>query len=89
MISRELAKNLLAVLLFTDQHFLAFHILFCKMANILDINLKFTRSIPDVNIFNRAKFREFSMPKFYIFKYCVFWNFGMSVKTQTSYVILF
>ena len=43
--------------------FSAFYRLFCKIANLGDIDLKFSRFICDVNSDNPAKFHEVSMPR--------------------------
>ena len=43
--------------------FSAFYRLFCKIANLWDIDLKFSGFISDVNIDIPAKFREVSMPR--------------------------
>ena len=56
--SRDLVCIFRAVLYFTDQHLAPFQGLFCKIANLQDIDLKFSGSIFDVNIDNPAKFRE-------------------------------
>ena len=55
----------------------SFYILFCKIVNLGDIDLKFSGSISDVNIDNPAKFREVSMPRRCISKNRDFWDFGL------------
>ena len=57
--------------------FSGIYILFCKIANLGDIDLKFSGSISDINIDNPAKFGEVSMPKSYISKNRVFRDFGL------------
>ena len=48
--------------------FLAFYRLFCKVANLRDIDLEFSGCTSDVNLNNPAKFCEVSMPKNCIFQ---------------------
>ena len=62
---------------FYGQVFLAFYRLFCKIADIRDIDLKFSGSISDVNSDNPAQFLEVSMPRSCISKNRVFQNFGL------------
>ena len=57
--------------------FSAFYRLFCKIADLWDIDLKFSGFIFDVNIDNPAKFREASMPRSCISKYRDFRYFGL------------
>ena len=63
---------------FTDQLFFGtYYISFCKIANICDIDLKFSGLVSDVNMDNPAKFREVGMPRKCIFKNRDFRNFGL------------
>ena len=50
------------------QLFLAFYRSFCKIANLLDIDLNFSGIILDVNMDNSAKFCEVSLPRSCILK---------------------
>ena len=75
--SGDLIQIFWAVLYFTDQLFSAFYRLFCKIANLWDIDLKFSGFISDVNSDNPAKFREVSMPRSCISKNRVFQDFGL------------
>ena len=59
---------------FYRQLFSAYHRLFCKVTNLWEINLNFSVSIPDVNIYKTAKLRDVSMPKSCISKNRVFRN---------------
>ena len=77
--SRDLVHILKAVLYFTDQHLAPFYRLFCKIANLWDIDLKFSGFISDVNCDNPEKYREFSMPRNWISKNRVFRDFGLSL----------
>ena len=74
--SRDLFRMLWAVLCFTVQLFTAFHRLFCKIANLGDIDLKFSGSLSDFNVGNPAKIREVTMPKSCISKDRDFRTFG-------------
>ena len=82
--SRVPVRILYTVLYFTDQHLAPLYRLFCKIANLWDIDLKFSGFICDVNSDNPAKFREVSMPRSCISKNRVF---GILVcNLQTSQV---
>ena len=70
--SRGVVCILSAVLCFTDKLFL-----FCKIANLEDIDLKFSESISNVNIGNPAKFRDVSIPRSCISKNRDFRDFGL------------
>ena len=61
---------------FYRQAFPAFYRLFCKIANLWDIDLKFSGSIFDVNSDNPEKFHEVSMPRSCISKngFSGFWS---------------
>ena len=77
MKSRDIVWILWAVLYFTDQLFSAFYRLFFKIANLLDIDLKFSGFISDVNIDIPAKFREVSRSRSCISKNRDFRDFGL------------
>ena len=66
-----------AVLYLTDQHLAPFYRLCCKIANLWDIDLKFSGFISDVNSDNPAKFCEVSMPRSCISKNRFFRDFGL------------
>ena len=66
-----------AVLYSTGQHLAPFYRLFCKIANLGDIDLKFSGSISDVNIDNHAKFGEVGIPRSCFSKNRVFRDFGL------------
>ena len=51
------------------------------------MDLKFSVSISDINIYNPAKFREVSMPTSCISKNCVLRNFVLSFTDGISYLI--
>ena len=61
--SRDILRILWAVMYFTDQLFSTFYRLVCKIVNLLDMNLKFSEFIYDVNMDYPAKCREVSMPR--------------------------
>ena len=50
MKSIDLGRTLQVVLYFTDEYLAPFYRLFCKLANLGDVDLKFSRSIFDINI---------------------------------------
>ena len=77
MKSRDLGRILWAVLYFKYQIFSAFHRLFCEIANLRDIDLKFSGFISDVNIDIPAKFLEVSMPRNCISENRDFRDFGL------------
>ena len=75
--SHDLALILWAVLYSTDQLFAGYYRLLCKIANLWDIDLKFSGFISDVNMDNPAKFREVSMPRSWTSKNRDFRDFGL------------
>ena len=64
---------------FKEQLFSVFHRVFCKIANVSDIDLKFSGSISDFNIDDPAKFREVGMPKSCISRNWVFSGFWSAI----------
>ena len=61
--SHDLVRILQTGLYFTDQLFSVFYRLFFEIANLCDIDLKFSGFIFDINSDNHAKFRKVSMPR--------------------------
>ena len=61
--SPDLVRTLYAVLYFTNQHLVPFYRLFFKIVNLLDIDLKISGFISDVNIDSSAKFCEVTISK--------------------------
>ena len=84
--SCDLVWILWAVMYFKDQLFPAFYRLFCKIATLWDIDLKFSGIISDINMDNPAKFREVSMPRSWISKNRDFRNFDLWFTNQARYV---
>ena len=79
--SRDLVCISWTVLYFTDQLFRAVYRLFCKIVNLLNINLKFSGFISDVNCDNPAKFREVSKRRSCILKNRTFQDLVCSLQT--------
>ena len=77
VMSRDLIRILQAILYFTDQHLAPFYRLFCKIANLGDIDLKFLESTSNVKIDSPAKLCEVSLPGCCIFKNWDFREFDL------------
>ena len=68
------------VLYFTDKLFSAFYRLFCKIANLWNIDLKFSGFISNINLDNPENFCKLSMSRSYFSKNLDIRDFARYVK---------
>ena len=80
--SRDLVCIVWVSLHFTIHLFTVFFRLICKLANIRDIDLRFSGTISDINFDDIAKFREVGMRRSCIFRNRFFQNLVYNLQTR-------